>query len=672
MQEMNPAVAAELREALALARGGNLTGARARAEAALGRLGGHGALHAFLGMLHCQSGDLAGGIPHLRSALGSNPDDLTIAANLSAALIGTGALAEAAEVCTEQRADRDPSLRLWRMRGYILQQREEHEQAALAYERVVARAPDDWETWNNLGNARAAAGKPEEAVPALQRAAGLQPDSGPIQLNLAATLTQIGRIEEAVAALSAYTRRRPGDARALTELAALLRHLYRDAEAIRVLEQAVAASPGDAPLRVQLGEERMAAFELEGAERALRDALSIEPGHSGAHLQLALLLEHTNREAELPAVLEAAEQAQAEPASVQFIRALLCRREQRFEEGLAILRGLPDELEPIRQAQLEGQFRDRLGDADGAFAAFGEMNRLFKLDPSQPERRGTEERERLRAERALVTPEWYEGWREVASPDPRPSPVFLVGFPRSGTTLLDTMLMGHPDVQVLEERPPLRQVEERLGGIDRLPQLGADEIAALRDLYFQRVSECIDLRPEALLVDKSPLHMNKVPLIHRMFPDARFILALRHPCDVVLSCYMTSFRLNDSMASFLDLASAAEYYDLSFGHWSNCTGIMPVSTFPIRYEDVVEDAEAELRPLLAYLGLEWREAVMDHRGTARARGLISTASYSQVTEGLYRRAAGRWERYAAQLEPVMPVLKPWADQFGYAMEEPAA
>lgn len=665
MEEVTPLVAMEIREAMALLQRGAPAAARARAETALQQNGGHGALHAFLGMLCCRSGDFAAGVPHLRAALASAPDDLTIATNLATALVQTGQYDAAAEICCAERAAQDATFRLWRLRGYILQQLEDFEAAAAAYRKVVADVPDDWESWNNLGNALGAAGPSEEAVAALQRAADLCPDSGPIQLNLAAARAQAGRPEEAVEVLERFSQAHPDDPRPLIERAALLRHLYRDEEALEVLGRAVAASPRDAALRVQLGDELMAAFRFDEAERVLRDALAIEPDRSDAYIKLALLLEHTNREQEMPMLSREAERAGADKGAIKLIGAMICWREQRVEQGLALLREVPEDVEPLRRVQLEGQFRDRLGDAEGAFAAFTEMNRLFKLDPSQPEARGQTVRAALREDRARVTPQFYARWRAAGQREERRSPAFLVGFPRSGTTLLDTMLMGHPDVQVLEERPPLRQVEAKLGGLDRLAELDGDAVAALRDDYFAAVGRCIELRPDALLIDKSPLHMNKVPLIHRLFPDARFILALRHPCDAVLSCFMTAFRLNDAMASFLDLETAAEFYDLSFSHWQNCTSLMPVAVQAVRYEDVVDDSEAELRRLLAYLGLEWQPSVIDHVQTARARGLITTASYAQVTERLYQRASGRWERYRAQLEPVLPILSPWAETFGY-------
>jgi tetratricopeptide (TPR) repeat protein len=666
VQQLSLAAAAQLREAMLLARQGNLPAARASGEAALALAQGHGAAHALLGMICCQMGDFAAGIDHLRRAFAFNPADLTIAANLAAALIQVGDFQAAATICTPERANADASMGLWRLRGYALQQQQDYSGAIEAYRAVVGRLPEDWESWNNLGNALAAAGRSDEAIAAQTRAADLAPDSPPVRLNLAATLIEAGRFDEADALLLDLTRRYPDDPHPLTERARLLRYLYRDPEALALLEHVVTLVPGDATLWIELGEQRMVAGHHDSAEQALRRALTIDPANEDAHIRLALLLDSVNRDELLPEQLAAAARSGVAEGPAEFIRALVCRRAGDFDAGLEAISRIPPGLKPIVKAQLEGQFRDRLGDADGAFAAFTEMNRLFREDPSNPELRGQAFRDALRQEREQVTKGWYEGWRPAALPPSR-SPVFLVGFPRSGTTLLDTMLMGHPDAQVLEERPPLRKAELALGTVERLADLDDAAILRLRSDYFAAVAEDIELRPDSLLIDKSPLHMNKVPLVHRLFPDARFILALRHPCDVVLSCFMTAFRLNDAMASLLDLETAADFYDLSFRHWSNCTSIMPVKIHTVTYETMLADTEGELRRLLDFLALPWNEAVTDHVATARRRGTISTASYAQVTEGLYRRAAGRWERYRAHLAPVLPVLAPWAGKFGYSL-----
>ena len=293
------------------------------------------------------------------------------------------------------------------------------------------------------------------------------------------------------------------------------------------------------------------------------------------------------------------------------------------------------------------------------------MNQLTRDIPTDPVRRGAAYRDLIRSQRDTVTAGWFARWREENRPDDRRSPVFLVGFPRSGTTLLDTMLMGHPAIEVLEEEPAIREATKVLKDVASLPQASDEKIAEARDAYFRCAASLTPLAPGKLLVDKNPLTMNQLPLVRRLFPDAKIILALRHPCDVVLSCFVTNFRANDGMASFLSLDTAAELYDLSFSYLEQVQGVMQMPLHRVAYERVVADGEAELKALFAFLGLDWHEGVMRHEETAAGRGRIKTASYAQVTEPIYTRSSGRWENYRSHLEPVLPVLRPWIDKFGY-------
>jgi hypothetical protein len=159
--------------------------------------------------------------------------------------------------------------------------------------------------------------------------------------------------------------------------------------------------------------------------------------------------------------------------------------------------------------------------------------------------------------------------------------------------------------------------------------------------------------------------MNNLHTVRRLFPDARVILALRHPYDVVLSCYVTNFKLNDGMANFLRLDTAAELYDLSFRYFERAREVLQPPVHTIIYENIVADRNRELRPLFDFLGLDWHDSVLEHEETARSRGHIKTASYAQVVEPIYTRSAGRWQNYREHLEPVIPVLRPWAEKFGY-------
>uniref|UniRef100_UPI0035CAC0F6 sulfotransferase n=1 Tax=uncultured Sphingomonas sp. TaxID=158754 RepID=UPI0035CAC0F6 len=665
---LDQATIAELRRVLAQAQAGNLDGARTMALQALA-LGRDGvAFNALLGMLCCQLADFDAAVSHLRIARAGNPDDVTVALNLVTALIETGATDAALEVCTVDFAARDPSLRLSRLRGYLLQLQDDFAGAADAYARVVAAHPDDFESWNNLGNAHAGVGDGDASVAALERAAELRPDIAPVRMNLATTLIAVGRFDAAADALAAIARDFPRDIKPLEELSALMRQLGREREARDALERAATIAPDDADLQVKLGTERVLAWAMVEAETAYRAAIAIDPRHADAHILLGVLLEQTNRDAHFATLTETANAAGVAAGAIHFLRALALRRERRFEEGLAELALVPDDIEPIRQAQMAGQFNDGLGKHDEAFAAFTAMNALQADDPSEPLQRAAAYRDALAQDRSLVTKPWFEGWRPLTAASNEPAPVFLVGFPRSGTTLLDTMLMGHPQVQVLEERPVLADVEQAIGGLARIATIDDAEARALRALYFEKANSYVDRRSDTLLIDKSPLHLNKAPLIHRLFPDARFILALRHPCDVVLSCFITNFRLNTAMSNFLKLDTTAELYDQSFAFWEQCRAILPLAVHEIAYERVVEDAESQLRPLFDYLGLDWNPGVLDHRRTAAERGVISTASYAQVTEPLYRRAAGRWESYGPQLAPVLPLLAPWVARFCYDLQ----
>jgi len=321
--------------------------------------------------------------------------------------------------------------------------------------------------------------------------------------------------------------------------------------------------------------------------------------------------------------------------------------------------------ETARQAQLLGQLNDGAGNYAEAWAAFSQMNEIQRADPSQPEQRALAYRQSIRNNLAATTPDWAEAWTDADVTDGRPSPAFLLGFPRSGTTLLDTILMGHPQVEVLEEEPTFHLAGEILADFPHLPQLSPDAIQAARNAYFDVVAKRTPMAPGKLIVDKNPLYTVALPLIRRIFPDAKIILAMRHPCDVVFSCFTTNFKLNDGMSNFLRLDTTADLYDLCFTSFDRMQSLLPMASHMVKYENVVADRERELRGLFDFLGLGWSDAVLDHQSTAIKRGRIKTASYSQVAEPIYTRSSGRWLNYREYLEPVIPVLRPFIEKFGY-------
>jgi Flp pilus assembly protein TadD len=536
--------------------------------------------------------------------------------------------------------------------------------AIASFERITAAAPNDWEAWNNLGNARRAVDDVPGTLEALRRAIEINPDVRPVRFNYATALAWAGETDEAQAELRAMGKDFPDDWRPLRELHALLRLQGREEEATEPLEEAVRREPGNVELLLGLAAHLLSRLQHGAAEQAYGRVIELEPGNTLAYLGLAAILDLTNSTSDLAALVGKAEEANVHPDGLRFIRAYDHRRAKRYAEGLQEILQVPDELETARRQHLLGQLLEGTGAYDEAFAAFERMNAISREDPSQPEQRGATYRELVRGQRDALTPEWVNSW-QGAEVDERPSPAFLVGFPRSGTTLLDTILMSHPSTEVLEEEPALLHATGGLGGFEGIAGASAEKLKQARDAYFETAKTVTPLRPGNLLIDKNPLAMNSVPMIRRLFPDCRIILAVRHPCDVVLSCFVTNFKPNNGMVSFLRLETAAELYDLSFSYFERASELLKPPVHTVIYENIVADRDRELRPLLEFLDLPWDARVLDHQATAQSRGHIKTASYAQVVESIYTRSSGRWLNYRKHLEPIFPILRPWAEKFGY-------
>lgn len=663
---LSPETADAIRRAMALAGRGDLDGAAAEGEHAIDNGGDAITLSAMVGMFRYRNGDAAGAVPFLSIAYSGRPDDLMIASNLVNALFESGDTNGAYEVCPASLAERDPAL--LKLHAHLAQIAEDYPAAVSAYRSIVSKQPGDWEAWNNLGNALAGMDSHDASIDALRKSLDINPESAPTRLNLALQLTAVGQIDEGEGLLREALTRDPADLPAMRELGALLRLKGPSDEVVDLLQRASELDPQDAALALAHASEARDMDRFKEAELAYRRAIEIDPRHELANLGLANFLDGMNRADELPALARTAQAAGIESSTLAYIEALECRRSGKPEEGLLKLSNASELAERPRCENLRGHFLDQLGRYDEAFDAFSSMNALFRDDPSLPVERAVTYRDMVRTESSTLTSEWFATWT-AASPEDgtRPPPAFLVGFPRSGTTLLDTILLSHPLVEILEEEPAVREANELLPDFEKLASVGDDELASARARYWDVAGKITDLRPGNVLIDKNPLHMNKLPLIHRLFPTAPVILAVRHPCDVVLSCFITNFSLNAGMANFLSLETTAELYNLSFSFAERAIEIMKLNTHIVKYESIVSNRELELRDLFGFLGLEWDDAVLDHQTTAKGREHIKTASYAQVVQPIYTRAAGRWEHYRKHLEPVLPILEPWIKRFGYSV-----
>lgn len=616
---MDPIIA--LRTAAEALRQRDFPSAISTAERALASHPDHPGLLGIMGLALLQLDRKHDAIPFLRRQLAVTPDDKAVRFNLATVLAATGSGAAARQFVENHSGH--PGLA--RLAGYFLQEDGDFAGAASAYRAAVAAAPGDWESWNNLGNCYLALDDRNGAIAAFESSINASPFPGVPQVFL-----NLNR------ALSAVEDR---DAR------------------LRSAEEAASRFPSYLPVLIELGLAQAAAGRRDLAEQTLRQASAMETHFGEARLELGLLLENDNRLDELDRHIAECETLDPRP-ELAFLKAWSLRRRERFAEARIEADRIPDSINPIRSAQVRAEIAERLGDHEEAFRQFELMNRASRA--AHPPAPGLNYREMIEQQTTRMQPPLAKVARR---PDAPFDPVFIVGSPRSGTTLLDTLLTALPTLHVFEEQGMLTMTEAAFPGLG--VEADEEKVVAARRYYFEVAQDLEGPLKGRRLVDKMPLHLTRMPTIHRLFPQASIVLVERHPCDAVLSCFMANFAPNFAMQSYTDLTEAALTYDAIFSSFERASKLMPLNVHRVRYERMISDLEAEMRPLLKFLGLPWQDEVLDNQASAARRGAVRTASYAQIGQPIYQRAVGRWTHYREPLAPIMPILQPWIKRLGY-------
>ncbi len=656
----------EAARVLGLARSGDLAGAITAGEALLVRGPPDPALSLFIGVLCARTGDLARGLPHVRRSVALAPGNLVGRIELARMSLSAKLYDEALTLAAPDASDTTPPGReMLRIKAHALRHLDRADEARLAYESLTRADPADFESWDGLGLACLALGQAVPAVAALQNAARLQPASANYRTHLASAYFSADRFAEAVQIAREAGMHDARNAGAHFELGRALGRLEQSNEALASLATAHDLAAGDVDLLLKIGSAQADLRAFASAEAIYRALLASDRGLTKAWVALGGLLERTNRMADLGVLLQEADTAGIDPAALALVRARWLRSEDRLDEALSAAQGASEDDDPVGRSQLIGQIADRLGDTALAFSAFSDASAALALREAEGQDKAETYLQQLHAVATMLTPQWYAGWTPPEPTDARRSPLFIFGFPRSGTTLIDTMLIGHPETAVLEEEPFLFRLAERLGPVERLPRLPRAEADRLRTQYLTDIDKAVPDLGDRLIVDKNPLGIGNTLLMHRLFPDARYIFVERHPYDVVLSCFITSARLNNNVATFSSFEGIARLYDAVLKVWTRCVEVLPIAVHRARYERLIQDPEGELRPLAAFAGLEWDDRLLSHESNAAAREYIGSPSYAQVTQPLYTRAAGRWRRYRDYFGPAADILKPWVERMGY-------
>jgi tetratricopeptide (TPR) repeat protein len=655
-----------------------------------------------IALINC--GDLGAAEARCRAALQTYPRDVNMLALLGALLIKLSRPADA-EALLRQTIEEAPTFaKPHEDLGHLLIEQNRAAEAVPILERATHLDPKLENAWFALGKARAMLGRGREADEAFEKCFALSPERR--LMALAAEHQKEKRFEQAEHLYRRVLRHNPRNVDALRLLALVALQAGRDGEAESLLQKAIALAPDFLAAIIDLGRLRKeqdrygealecfdralaldaanaqahylraatlapAAFTQEAIE-AYEKCLKLRPDHIGALIGLGHVLKAVGRYHDAVAAYN--ECIRLRPDLGETYWSLANLKTYRFDEEMVAQMerraGAPGntvQSEVNFLFALGKAYEDR-GDYERAWHFYHSGNTKQRAevayDPVQTEATN----DRLVA---VFSAEFMQSRRSVGHPDP--APIFILGLPRSGSTLLEQILASHSQVEGTSELPYLSRIA---GWLNRNRADGINYPEAVRELEprdFERLGQ--DYLAYAQLhrrlgaprfIDKMPNNFPNIGLLSLILPNARIIDARRHPLDACLSCYRQLFAKGQAFT--YDLTEIGEYYlqyQRMMDHWAQ---VLPGQVLTVQYEEVVTDFERQVRRVLAFCGLAWEDACLRFYESDRP---VRTPSAEQVRQPIYDRSIGHWRHYAQHLDELITVLAPVRERYR-AYETPRA
>jgi tetratricopeptide (TPR) repeat protein len=596
---------------------------------------------------HLKAGDLAAAELACRNVLAATPKQTSANTLLGVVLLNQGRYAEAQAIFTDlaEREPNEPSY--WINMGNARRGMGEYDGALAAYARAADLGIKEPGFYFNVGLVHLDRGDFESARLVLEKARELDPVDADFTLRYADACYRSLQNDAAAAALAGWRSLAPLHPRVLADIAHLLINLGQQDEGAQALEAALADPAADAATLLTGIEIAERINRLDQAQ-ALVARLHSEPQTSATNEDLMVI------RARLA-------QRNGDHASAErlYRQALLANADSAKKHM---------ELFPLAQSlDAQGRYAEALTALQEAHSSQFEYLRrispIMALAGAPP----------MLITRESCEPEDVIAWQQQDAPSTEDSPVFIVAFPRSGTTLLEVTLDAHPALKSMDEQPFIQNALEEIRalGVDyprQLNGLSRGDLAKLRANYWRRVAGKTQLRTGQRLVDKNPLNILRLPVIRRLFPNAPILFGVRHPCDVILSCYMQHFRAPEFALLCSSPLSLARGYQRTIDFWFQQHEILRPHCLEVRYETLVTNFELEIRAITEFLKLPWDEVVLEPGLHAQQKGYISTPSYSQVVRPISANSIDRWRHYADMFGPIIPIIRGTLDRLGYGVD----
>ena len=548
----------------------------------------------------------------------------------------------------------------WINMGKAYRLHEHYEEACNCYQKAIALTPGQPVVYNNLGNALMELKRYEEAQANFNRAIAFKPDYADAYLNVGLLLLKQKKYQAALASIDKVIALMPDNADAYLNRGLVLQELDRHEEALLVHQKAVALKPDAANMHFHLGKAQQNLKQMDEALASYDRAIELDADYVEAYAGKSNLFMEIGRMAEAEEVLSRALETLPEDVSLLCARValkalqadspLFGQLEKHYAERTSLSQEKRIMLDFAIGKSLEGQ-----GRYDEAFEAYEEGNRLhYQDDPYDLER----DMHRLASTRSYFSAELFERCQAVLEKlpviDDERVPVFIVGMPRSGTTLTEQVLASHPDLFGAGELVTLGDLVRTV----ELPSPDAPEwearILDLRRLGQEYLEKTWRLAPDACYItDKMPHNFSSLALIHLMLPNAKIIHVMRDPMDNCFSCY--SLRFQKGHEYCYDQVMLGRHYLMYQQYMQHWHSVLPSGRIlDVRYEDTVDDLETQARRILEYVGLPWDSACLNFYETERS---VKTASITQVRRPIYKTSVARWKRFEKHLSPLKETLQ---------------
>jgi tetratricopeptide (TPR) repeat protein len=620
-------------------------------------------------------GDLEAAIDSYKQALKIKPDFAEAYYNLGVAQSDKGDLEAAIESYKQALNIKPDYTKVFINMGVAQSDKGDLEAAIDSYKQALRIKPDFAEAYYNMGNVLRDKGDLEAAIESYKQALNIKPDYTKVFLNMGVALSDKGELAAAIDCFKQALNIKPDYAEAYYSMGIAQNDKGDQEAAIDCYNQALKIKPDYADAFNNMGLILKDKGNLEAAIDSFKQALKVKPDYAKAYKNICDVYEKSNKLTELSEVISEAKIALKEfPDDLLLYEALYYFRSNNYEYSEKLISAVNiDHIGLIRRPlflQLKAKLHHYQKNYKLAFNSFAEMNHSVI---NSSDYKGKEAQvffdeliNRVQQLKNIIDTPYSQSLAEPSIV----TPTFLIGFPRSGTTLLDTILRTHSKIDVIEEKAMLSKAQLSLGtkiSIVDIENFTNEELANAKEIYFKELGKFVSTKSGGCVIDKLPLNIKDVPIIHKLFPTAKFILALRHPLDSILSSWMQLFRLNPAMANMVELDRIVDFYGEAMTVLELSEKRYSLNVHRIRYEDLVLDMKLEISNLLMFLELDWENELEDYQETAFKRGIINTPSYSQVIEPIYKTASYRWEKYRKPLEKYFIKIEKWTTKFGYEL-----